>query len=253
LFKLSSFGVLQVQASIGYYPLDLHTGAFLALCLRRYGSRFDGIPNVRNLLPGSPSDTPYIFLTNKENTLRLQASHSRMDLFQTKQSEHEQIDVEKHWEFAGEVFEDFVPALNLGLKKLIGVTSLIQRLGQPASALKRYFCGDRFQTDVIRAGIEHFEIAFNRTYPAYSENPVFTPQNSYGPHIINMIHIKDGYLLSYPDGREEKAEAVTIRQDISTVEVDQVRPLNWVKEFFSRITIESRKMTDQYFPHESSE
>jgi hypothetical protein len=234
---VSQFRTVAAQAALFILEGEAPTGKLFTHLLQEYAKRMDGDPSYFPV-KGAPPGLPLLMMKSADDTLKLQITRERVDLFQ-QEKEISETALHSFFHFATEVFLDYVTETDARVGRVAALVSRVAAVENPAKTLAQHFCQEKWLAGPInRPG--DFEL---HTHKRFRLETLFD--------INSWIRFKTGILAGSEGGPSTLPNVIIVEQDFNSL-IEEGEPKHISREeitaFFQLAPRELRLVLDRYFP-----
>lgn len=235
MLKATDFRLLSVQAALFFLDAkSFSQSLFLANMLGKFVKRYDGAVQALPFRDEAPPEIPRIVLQSEDGQWKLQAALNRVDSFwNANDLSQETTGIIGQCAEVVKYFAEVTP--NLQITRLALVLNRITQTERPAQELIDRFCNEDSKIKPFNRS-ENFEIHNHKRYRLKQTD-----------YIINSwVRCRGGQVI-----QPQAARAVTIEQDINTIEdVESIFDLEKATRFYQECQNEMNEILLIYFPEE---
>jgi hypothetical protein len=229
----SAFIFTSLQATIFTPDEGYSTAKVMTDFYPKLAKILDADPQVLPSAPGLPPEIPRITLMNRDDTLRLQISPVRVNLFGMVAKDAEP-DAEQFYKQSIEIFSDYHKLLACRVGRLAAAVKRYARHETPGLFLARHFCKEEWSDKPLNRP-EGLELHAHKKY----ELSLFS--------VNSWVRSKTGQLQE----EDTRIPIVLVEQDINTLAEDSDKKSfasEEIKEFFSIVLQEFDNILQLYYP-----
>jgi len=228
----SDFNLVNAQAVI-FTPdyTAFSVPKFLACILGKYAGLYDGNVQTIPLPEQAPPDIPRVILQSKSETLKLQASPSRVDSLLNNVLANKSP--EEVFAACTKVLEHYTQATEAQINRLALVFTWMHKKESSARLLIERFCKPELQTTIFNKS-QSFEVHSHE-------------KTTLGDFSTNIwMRCKTAELVT---GNNSK-QIIAIEQDINTLEEEatHIFTINEISKYFQTASLEMNRLLELYFP-----
>ncbi len=234
MIKTTHFNIASIQCSIFTPGFSFRPAAFLAYLLEHWSEKFDGTPVSIPVPENAPPEIPSIILTSNDNSLKMNVSRQRTNVFWNRTSSEVNPNVLSIIYEMNDILQNIVKDQKVSVSRLAFILNRFAPVEDSARMLAAHFCKEEWLTTILKQP-ENFELHVHDRYKLGT-----------GQFNVNSwVRVKTGRLLV------DAKSAVLVQQDVNTIVEDpesQYFELEQIQTFFQ----EAVKLGDQvlalYFP-----
>lgn len=224
------FRIFSYQTSLFTVTGSFVTNKILSSMLSKFSKNFDGNPVVLPLPSDTPPGIPRIILQSKDDSLKLEISPSRINIFCNLVNFNSNIDIDFYFDLFLKIFEDYLTASGLKVGRLASVSTKFKKDDNPGLTLAKYFCKQQFIDNPLKRP-EKFEL---HAFKKYNFNNF---------KVNSWIRFKTGILTL------TKESIILVEQDINTLAEEMEKRLfsiNEIETFQNFSKIEHEQILEKY-------
>lgn len=228
--------ISSIQASVFLSDFVFSASKILVTVIETSSALLDGDPTALPVPDDAPPEIPRLMLSKKDNSMRLQLSRQRIDLFRTKTEDEDQVSLGEFLDTAKKLLPDIAEKIG---SEVVRIAVILERFcpdEKPPSAIADHFCKSEFMSESFD-GPAAFELHSMKKYKFLKKFEV----NSW-------VRVKSG---RFQYGAAKHRPVIVVGQDINTWAelMDTTIYTNKdVSLFFSKISTEFDKILGLYFP-----
>jgi hypothetical protein len=240
MLRASEFQTIQAQAVIYTPGLSFQTARVLAQLLGEYADAFNGEPITIPSPEGFPTavEMPRFILQSRESGLRLQASPSRLDLFEWTHGPQRIRPLPEFLDWCLRLFDRYVEFTRARVGRLASVVARQVNRDEAAREIASHFCKR-----------------------ALLDGPLNRPSD-FEVHAAKQFDLMQGFRINswfrcktaiFIDPQAQQQKAVLVEQDFNTLPEEletRVISRDEMREFFERVPDGFSEVLDLYFPEE---
>jgi len=225
-----------IQASLFLSNFVFSTSKILKTVLESSSGLLDGDPTVLPIPEDAPREIPRIILKKKDNSMKLELSPLRFNLFRIRIGDEDEISANEFLSTANKLLSEMIENIGCEIVRMAIVFERFCPHEESSSAIAAHFCKSGFMSEPFDRSSE-FELHSLKKYNFLESFEV----NSW-------VRIKSGRLQS---GQGTHRPVIVAQQDINTLAelMDTTIYTNEdISKFFNNILTEFDKILELYFP-----
>jgi len=239
MLQADKFTTILLQASLFTPGLRLNTANLFMFLMGEYGDSFNGEPTLNGQMEKVPSpfNVPVLMLQNAAKSIKLSASHERLDLFRDEESTAQESDAFLLW--AVDLLSKYASFNKTRVGRLALIAQRVTPSANPAIELSRHFCQERWTNTAINRP-QDFEL---HSHKCFKMGELFD--------VNSWVRCKTAIKREPEVAGVNKANLVLVEQDINSLgEAADIRdiPEAELRRFFPEAMIEMAKVLALYFP-----
>ncbi len=234
MIDAAHFNISSIQCSMFTPGFSFRPTALLTYLLEHWGSKFDGTPLSIPLPDTAPPEIPSIVLTNKDSSLKMDVSRSRINVSWNRTSSEVNPDVLSVIDEMNDILRNIIKDQRASAGRLAFILNRFAPLEDTAKMLAAHFCKEEWLTNVLKQP-ENFELH------VHERHALGTGQFN----INSWFRVRTGRLVA------DSKSAVLVRQDINTI-AEELESQHFEPDQIQAFFHEAVQLGDQvlalYFP-----
>lgn len=239
--KRGDFRVFSCQLSLFYNILTTQVSRILREVLDNFGDAFDGDPLSMPIPQDAPPDIPRVVLTNKTPRTKLEICLSRINFYQFKIDDSDNIDIGEFYKTYSDLCFKLAELLNAPPNRLGAFLVRRAEPDNPGILLARHFCQDKWKEKPLNRP-EFFELHAHKKFNIYNND------NESSSLIVNS------WVRNKADVRKTgdmQIPVIVVEQDLNTLdEQRQNFGKEAVEKYYSVVPEKMREIFKLYYPEE---
>jgi len=194
--------IASIQASLFTPNFSFDSSAILRELFAIQPELFDGAPTVLPIPQDAPPEIPRITLKNMDQSLKLDVSPSRINLYRTKSAADDIVIIDEFTNLASQFLNNYLERVNARCGRLAAVIRRFLIIEKPGFEIAAHFCREEFMEAPFDRP-ESFEVHAHKVYDLSD----FDRVNSW-------VRIRSG-VAQFADRAPQ--HAIIIEQDINTL------------------------------------
>ena len=234
MINTAHFNIESIQCSIFTPGFSFRQTAFLTYLLKHWGDKFDGNPLSIPLPDNAPPEIPGIFLTSKDNSLKMDVSRQRTNVSWNRTSSEVNPDVPSVIGEMNDILRDIIKDQRVSVDRLAFILNRFALVEDAAKMLAAHFCKEEWLTTALKRP-ENFELHVHEKHTL-----------SAGQFNVNSwFRVRTGHIVV------DSKPAVIVQQDINTMAKEpesQPFQLEQIQTFFHEAVNLGDQVLALYFP-----